>query len=126
VSLAEDTNTLRASLLAYIQDDEFEIVVRDMIIHKAHIDVVAILNKLRERDMALNAKDQNSTSIGGIGSTSTRYARRTQLALLGHQLISNGTFRGSQIPGRRRLEGLRSRCFLIGALILIRASLRSN
>ena len=77
VSLAEDKNTLRAFLLASIQDDNFE-MVRDMIIHKPHLDVDTILNELRERELALNMKDQHSSSVGGNGSTSTRYSRRTQ------------------------------------------------
>jgi hypothetical protein len=49
VALAEDNNTLRAFLLASIQDDNFEIV-RDTIVHKPHLDVEAILNEIRGRE----------------------------------------------------------------------------
>jgi hypothetical protein len=77
VALAEDNNTLRAFLLASIQDDDFE-MVRDTIVHKPHLDVEAILNEIRDCELALNMKDQHSSSIGGDGSSGTRLSRRTQ------------------------------------------------
>lgn len=52
VSLADDTNTLRAFLLASIQDDNFK-MVRDTIILKPNLDVDAILNELRDRELEL-------------------------------------------------------------------------
>jgi hypothetical protein len=77
VALAEDNNTLCAFLLASIQDDDFE-MVRDTIVHKPHLDVEAILNEIRDRELALNMKDQHSSSVGGDGTSSTRHSRQTQ------------------------------------------------
>ena len=76
--LSEDMDTLRALLLVSIQDDDFD-TVRDSIVHKPNSSVETILTEIRERETSLMMKDQAS-NVGGDGSTSARYSRRTPQA----------------------------------------------
>ena len=88
--IAEDTDALRTLLLVAIQDDDFE-MVRDSIVHKPGNGVETILTEIRERETSLMMKDAGPT-LGGDGSGTTRYSRRTgQSSSRGQMSTTGGT-----------------------------------
>ena len=94
--LAEDRDTIRALLLSAIKDDDYDIV-QDTIIRTPDIPIETMLSELRNRENSLQMKD-DTNNMGGDGTGSTRYSRRTPPTSTSGPYTSNMSGKGSSSP----------------------------